>query len=239
MSEIERTELTAEDARALTDEIRVRLAGLLPLIKEAFLRRADRALGYATWHDYCAAELDGVRIPVGDRPAAVAELRSAGMSTRAIGSALGTSEATVRRDLSTASNDAVDPPSRVVSLDGRERPAAHPHRQTNEAPSSDVPDDASAAEPLDERGLAGAIADAQRDARTAPAHLAHKAFETLKVFREHVTRNCGGVDAICDDLTGADASTRRQLWLAELDDTAALIDAWRERLRRQYLRRVQ
>lgn len=118
--------LTADEARSLTDEIVAKLARLVPLVKRAYEGRADKALGYSSWHDYCATELGGIRIPLSDRPAAVAELREAGMSTRAIGSALGTSEATVRREL--RHGDAVEP-AKVISLDGRERPATMPKGQ--------------------------------------------------------------------------------------------------------------
>lgn len=81
--------LTADEARSLTDQIAKKIAGLVPLVKRAYEGRADKALGYASWHAYCEAELGGIRIPLADRPAAVAELRGAGMSTRAIGSAIG------------------------------------------------------------------------------------------------------------------------------------------------------
>jgi len=121
--------LTETEARELTDAIRAKLDRLVPLVKRAYEGRADRVLGYASWHAYCAVELGGIRIPLADRPAAVAELREAGMSTRAIGSAIGASEATVRRDLATASSDAVERPAKVISLDGRERPATMPARQ--------------------------------------------------------------------------------------------------------------
>lgn len=48
--------LSAEDARELTDRIR-RMVGLLwELVTEAHERKAHKALGYATWKDYVAAE---------------------------------------------------------------------------------------------------------------------------------------------------------------------------------------
>lgn len=121
--------LTKEQARALTDDIKGRVTNLLPLVKEAFERRADQALGYATWQDYCTAELAGMRVPLGDRPAIVAELRQNGLSQRAIGAALGVSQSTVRDDLAELSTS-TQLPERVVSLDGRERPATQPHRES-------------------------------------------------------------------------------------------------------------
>lgn len=119
------TVMTADEARSLTDRIKAHVAELLPLIKEAFERRADVALGYSNWVDYCDAELTGLRLPINQRREAVAELRQTGMSTRAIGAALGVTEGTVRNDLSTAKDYAV--PDRIRGLDGgREQPASRP-----------------------------------------------------------------------------------------------------------------
>lgn len=121
--------LTQTEARELTDQIVSGLRKIVPLVKRAFEGRADRVLGYPNWHAYCAAELGGMTLPLADRPAAVAELREAGMSTRAIGSALHTSEATVRREL--RHGDAVEP-AKVISLDGRQRPATQPKPKCTE-----------------------------------------------------------------------------------------------------------
>lgn len=129
MTEIASVEtLTAGQARVLTDEIRSDLGGLLPKVKRAYEGRADKALGYDSWAIYCAYELDGIRVPLADRPAMVAELRQNGMSTRAIGAALGVGKSTVDRDLSTVPSGTVEP-ERITSLDGRERPATMPARQ--------------------------------------------------------------------------------------------------------------
>jgi hypothetical protein len=132
----EPVELTPEQARELTDRIRAGVTNLLPVIKEAFERRADRALGYESWHAYCDAELDGIRLPIERRRAHVAELRGQGMSTRAIGAALGVSEGTVRNDLSTAQDYAVEQPEQVRSLDDRRRPATRPARSEASDPEA-------------------------------------------------------------------------------------------------------
>lgn len=115
--------LNADDARALTDQIRASVADLRDLIVEAWRRGAWVALGYESWQDYCAAELSEVAIPKTDRPTVVQALRSVGMSTRAIGPAVGASHTTVIRDLSTGTNGPVDSPDRVMGLDGKSRPA--------------------------------------------------------------------------------------------------------------------
>lgn len=126
----EPVELTPEQARELTDQIRAGVTNLLPIIKRAFEGRADRAMGYDSWNAYCDAELRGIRVPVAieDRRAAVAELRESGMSTRAIGAALGVSHMTAQRDLDSSGTSVTDgsTASTVASLDGRERPASRP-----------------------------------------------------------------------------------------------------------------
>lgn len=110
-------DLSYDEARDLTERIKAGVVELLPLIKEAFERRADKALGYESWGAYCDAELRGLRVPVEDRREPVAELRNAGMSTRAIGSALGIDARTVRRDLESGGADA-SPQDVVRGLDG-------------------------------------------------------------------------------------------------------------------------
>lgn len=136
MTGIATTELTADEARELTAEIRRDLDGLLPKIKRAFDGRADKALGYDSWQAYCSTELKDVRVPLGDRPAMVAELRQGGMSQRAIGAALGVSKRTVENDLSQLATSS-QLPDRIVSLDGRERPATQSKPETPATPTSD------------------------------------------------------------------------------------------------------
>lgn len=138
MNDIAVAELTRDEARALTDDIKGRVVDLLPRIQKAFNGRADKALGYDSWHEYCTAELDDLRIPLTERPAKVAELRQSGMSIRAISSALGVGVGTVSRDLATVPSGTV--PDRIVSLDGKERPATQPVRP-EPAPEPDVIDD--------------------------------------------------------------------------------------------------
>ncbi|WP_422751375.1 hypothetical protein [Micromonospora sp. WMMD1219] len=147
--------LTEAEARALTAEIRARVTDLLPLIKTAFQRRADLALGYASWAAYCDAELRGLRMPLEERQTATAALHAEGMSTRAIAGALGTSDATVRRDLrDTGATD--DAPERVVGLDGKRYASTRPTTAAEagdlasadaggEGPDTSGPVDASAA----------------------------------------------------------------------------------------------
>jgi hypothetical protein len=124
--------LTADEARELTAEIRVSVQQLLPKIRTAYQRRADLALGYASWEAYCDAELSGLRMSVADRPEAVAGLRRDGMSQRAIASALHVGVGTVNRDLRTVPDGTV--PDRIVGTDGRKQPASRPAPKPTQTP---------------------------------------------------------------------------------------------------------
>lgn len=113
------TELaTVDQARALTDRIKVAVEGTGLLIQEAYTSRAWSTLGYSSWDDYCTTEFGHLRLqlPKAERLEAVAALRSEGLSTRAIGSALGVHHATVERDLSVGAF-APTAPGRRYNLD--------------------------------------------------------------------------------------------------------------------------
>src|SRR5699024_7673105 len=95
--------------------------------------RVWRSLGYASWDEYVRREFGNLslRPPLEERQEVVQSLRDSGLSTRAIGSATELSEATVRRTLAGASNDAPDDdtayePSKVVGLDGKEYLSSKP-----------------------------------------------------------------------------------------------------------------
>lgn len=213
MTDVARPNLTTDEARALTARIVAGLADLLPLIKEAFERRADVALGYTTWPDYCDAELRGLRVPIVDRPKAVAELRSAGMSTRAIGAALGVGKSTVDRDLSSVPDGTV--PERVVGLDGKERPATRPPSPIAEAVASAIEDTAARVKDMPLRPVAitapvdpHAEGDARRDA------------ELDAVMAETVTRfraNFASAIAKADDVWQFDVDRLVEVYAADYD----------------------
>lgn len=93
---------TNEQARALTDRIKVAVEGTWLLIQEAYTSRAWAALGYDTWDAYVDAEFRTARLalPKEERAETIQSLRSAGMSVRAISSATGVGVGTVHRELS-------------------------------------------------------------------------------------------------------------------------------------------
>jgi phage N-6-adenine-methyltransferase len=130
--------LTADDARALTDEIRTGLAATwetVQLVQRAYLERAWEALDYVSWDAYCDAEFQQrLQLPRDERSAVVAALRSVGMSTRAISSATGLSKGTVGNELAPAQNWAPDDednddesPAPIIGLDGKRYAPSRPH----------------------------------------------------------------------------------------------------------------
>lgn len=120
-------QFTADEARELTDRIRHHFDSAAPLIAEAYQGRIWLALGYNDWHEYLVGEFGGpLRLGRDERKAAVLELRQEGLSTRAIGGALGVSDQTVRADLDEV-REITQLPESIVGLDGRERPATGAH----------------------------------------------------------------------------------------------------------------
>jgi hypothetical protein len=129
---------TEQAARARAERIRKGLRDYLETVAEfalAFERADWQVLGYPTWQDYLDGEYgaDRLRVPEIHRTQAVATLRQVGMSTRAIGSALGISKDTAAREVAAVAAETDDLPATVRSLDGRERPATRP------APAAQVP----------------------------------------------------------------------------------------------------
>lgn len=94
-------DISADDARDLTDRIKVTVEGAWHLIKQAYETRTWAALGYLSWDDYCTREFGGsrLRLPREERQEVVASLRDSGLSTRAIAVVAGVDQRTVRRDL--------------------------------------------------------------------------------------------------------------------------------------------
>lgn len=128
--------MTAEDARRLTDRIKFDAGQLWDRVVEAYLGRADIALRYESWDAYCIAEFGALRlrIPREERTDLVNSLRHAGLSNRAIGSAIGVSEGTVRNDLA-AQNYAPDELTEQALIAGEQtdddRPTAQDYAAFN------------------------------------------------------------------------------------------------------------
>ena len=128
MSEVARVHSDAATARARIDRIAAHVAASRQDIIDAHRERDWLALGYATWDELCEAEFRGAMIglPRGERREAVAEMTDAGMSTRAIGAALGVSEGTIRNDRGAQDYAPVDRECRMSANDDGLTAAANP-----------------------------------------------------------------------------------------------------------------
>jgi protein gp37 len=129
---------SADQARTLTDRIKVAVEGTWQMIREAYTSRAWAALGYESWDAYCAAEFGTSRLalPREERREVVASLAESGLSVRAIAAVTATPRETVRRDLAgdpfpTGGGSPARPP--VQGIDGKTY--TQPVRQS--APPSD------------------------------------------------------------------------------------------------------
>ncbi|WP_051723829.1 hypothetical protein [Micromonospora chokoriensis] len=126
----ELTERSTEDvARARAERIRAGIHTYLETLAEialAWERRDWAVLGYADWQGYVDGEFgaDRLRLPIEHRQKAVAELRIAGMSQRAIAAVVGVDQATVKRDLDAADADAS--PAAIRGADGKTYAATRP-----------------------------------------------------------------------------------------------------------------
>lgn len=124
-------QFTADEARELTDKIRLHFDAAAPLVARAYQGRIWFALGYADWHEYLVGEFGGsLRLGRDERKATVLELRQEGLSIPAIAEATGASVGTVHNDLSEMKGS-VDLPDTIIGLDGRERPATGAHVANN------------------------------------------------------------------------------------------------------------
>jgi len=134
--------MSAASARSLTDEIRQTLTSAHDKLLDAWRGRADLALGYDSWDAYCAGEFAGqrmVRLDREQRREIVASMRAEGMSTRAIGSALGVGHQTVQRDLPTGPHGPVNE-APVVGVNGKTYTPRQPEPAVVEAEIVDDPE---------------------------------------------------------------------------------------------------
>jgi hypothetical protein len=115
-----------DEAKRRVDRVKSGVERIWDDLVVLYRERAWSILGYHSWDALCDAEFGGTRIalPRQQRQEVVCDLRESGMSTRAIASAVGVTDMTVRRDLeSSATNVAVVAPATITGLDGRTRTA--------------------------------------------------------------------------------------------------------------------
>lgn len=99
-------DISADEAREITDRIKVGVEAVWHLIVEAYNRGAHRALGYSSWDDYCTREFgtSRLKLPREERQEVVASLRESGLSIRAIAAATGLGQGTVQREVAGVPN---------------------------------------------------------------------------------------------------------------------------------------
>jgi hypothetical protein len=90
--------MTETQARAAVAEIKAAVTTAYETLVLLWEKRAWLVLGYDDFDTMCVAEFGRVVLSRGERQELVIDLRARGMSTRAIGSALGVSVGTVHKD---------------------------------------------------------------------------------------------------------------------------------------------
>jgi hypothetical protein len=137
MGEAVTVQLTESQARHLTDQIIGAIDDLWVKVRQAYQGRAWVALGYGSWKEYVRAEFDTdhLMVPRAERSRVVTMLSNAGMSTRAIASATGTSKGTVGRELAGAPNGASD----ITGTDGKTYKTRKRLRLVSDGPTTDGP----------------------------------------------------------------------------------------------------
>jgi hypothetical protein len=126
-------QMTADEARRLTNSIRLSATRMTDLLVKAYEQRAWAALDYISWEAYCDREFGNLklRMPREERAETVAELREAGMSIRAIAAGTGLDPKTVHKDLKKNELWEIPTPETVVGTDGKKHPAKKkPARQS-------------------------------------------------------------------------------------------------------------
>ena len=124
-----------DEAKRRVDRVKSGVERIWDDLVVLYRERAWSVLGYQSWDALCDAEFGGTRIalPRQQRQEVVCDLRGAGMSTRAIATAVGVSHQTVANDLeATVKSLTVGSNQAITGLDGRTRTAT-PVR-TNQVP---------------------------------------------------------------------------------------------------------
>lgn len=125
---------TPIEAKARSEKIKAGLEAIAPLVEEAFRCHDAKTLGYSSWKAYVKGEFGGqLRLTKPERKETVVTMRRVGASMPAIAAMVGAAVKTVHRDIAeyeahaSLSFDKDEPlPTRVVDLQGVERPAKRP-----------------------------------------------------------------------------------------------------------------
>lgn len=124
------SKFTEDEAREFIEEVKGDYGSLRAKIATMWKSRIWLALGYESWQECIDTEFgdEPIRPPKELEQETIEELRSFGMSTRGIATATDIPQSTVARRVavSTDPNGSVDDTERVMSLDGKSRPATNP-----------------------------------------------------------------------------------------------------------------
>jgi hypothetical protein len=124
--------LDAASARGLVDRIKTTWQDMSDAIVQLWEGRGWPALDYDSWDDLCAAELNlKLQLPMMARRSIVGNLSGHGMSTRAIGSALGVDPKTVVNDRRAGVESST--PAEIIGTDGK-RYRMEPPREPESIP---------------------------------------------------------------------------------------------------------
>lgn len=237
------TELTAEQARAITTRIKEAAESIWSLLLEAHERNAWLVLGYRTWNDYVQVEFNMSKqhsFRLLDQARVIREIGSV-MPESPTGDFISEREARdikpvlaeVKAEIADAVKDVPDDQPDVVAekvhevIDRtRSKIAAARPRVAPVTAEPSVP--------------APAIGDMNRDARATPSYIAGKAFDSLILAKKQIAQ-AGGIPRIIADLEGPDGQAQAENWLPAIEAVRDLLDEWATRLQRKSssLRRVK
>lgn len=226
MSELIATaEARAERIRAGADQAKAWIEDVM----QAAVEGDWRILGYGSWQDYCDDVIgERVQYPRGERQEIVGRMREAGMSTRAIGAALGVDDKTVRNDQSQyapAENSAPDSdPQPVTGIDGKTytQPPRSAPPPVSPPPEPELPDRQDEAEEATAEVDQHVHEQAQQDARR-DAELDAAMDDTDTRFRANFSRALSRADDVWQfdtdriaELHAADFDRDLAPWLEEM-----------------------
>lgn len=211
-------QVSADQARALTDRIKVAVEGTWLLIQEAYISRAWAALGYDTWDVYCTAEFGHarLRLPREERQEVIASLRESGLSYPAIAAATGVSVGTAYNAAQAFNSESL--PSRTQGTDGKSYSAS---TETDEVVDAELVDEPAPAAKPKRRPLPEAFADAGRDLTRAAEKL------TRLTEDDRFTRNRPQTHHQMPELLGALEHTTRLVQAMNLPASEASEEARR------------
>lgn len=125
--------MSAAEARERTDNLKRHLTNAWFELKELYVGSAWVALGFHSWDAYVKSEFGTLQLtpPPAERVAVMVDMRTAGMSNRAIATATGLSVGTVHGNLKNAELTADAP---VLGADGKQYAPERPSRQQSQTP---------------------------------------------------------------------------------------------------------